>query len=242
MKSSSAPQLKAHAIKTPIFQIGENLETFLATHLEDQLFEGAIVAITSKIISLAEGQLVPKSEISKRDLIRKESDHFICETPHGVSLTIKAGLLIPSAGIDESNSPNGDYILYPENPFLSAQRIHDFLKLKFQIKNLGILLTDSHTHALRKGVTGISLAHWGFKATRSMVGEADLFGRAIQMTSVNLVDALSVTAVLLMGEVAETCPLAILNYPGLVYTNHSSAEEIAIPLEEDLYGPLLKGV
>ncbi|MEZ4814252.1 MAG: coenzyme F420-0:L-glutamate ligase [Bdellovibrionota bacterium] len=199
----------------------------------------SILAITSKIVSIAEKRVVSKESISKKDLIIQEADRFICETDHDVLLTLKHGILIASAGIDESNAQEGGYILFPEDPYASAKKLYDFLRERSQIKELGVIVTDSHTTPLRKGVVGVALSHWGFHPTRNLVGEEDLFKKCLRMTSVNVLDALAVSAVLVMGESNESQPLAIVNYPGLDFTDRDTAQEIKISPNEDLYAPLL---
>lgn len=236
--------LKVEALKTSVFRRGENLESFLKNHLAQKLRENTIVAITSKILSVAEEAVVSKKELTKRELIQSEADEFLCETIHGVCLTIKDGLLIPTAGIDESNSEsdqNGDdyYLVYPKDPYASAKRIWGFLREISGVKNLGVVITDSHTTALRKGVIGIALAHWGFVPVKSFIGKEDLFGRKLQMTSVNVLDALAVAAVLCMGESNECQPIALLSYAEAEFCEDSSPEEIQMPFSEDLYAPLL---
>jgi len=232
--------LSVNPIQTSIFHPGDDLVEFILQNASMHLKENSILAITSKIFSIAENRIIPRDSISKIDLIKKDCDYFVCETSHGVCLTIKHGLLIPSSGIDESNSESGDYLLFPENPFQSLEILHEKLQSKLNIRSFGLIMTDSHSHALRKGVTGIALAHWGFKATRNLVGAEDLFGRKLKMTMVNVVDSLAVSAVLTMGEAAEACPLAILQCNHIEFTDRTDPSEIRIPLEEDLYGPLLK--
>ena len=227
------------ALHTDLFSAGRDLVDFIVSSVpREWVAEKMILAITSKILSLAEGAVVPRSEIGKSALIHREADAVLGETLYGVVLTIKHGLLLPSAGIDESNSVNGDFILFPKDPYASAQRLHSALRKIWGIHELGILITDSHTQPLRKGVTGIGLAHWGFRATRDLVGETDLFGREIKMTHVNVLDALAAAAVYQMGEVAECRPLALLYGSGVEFTESSSAEEITIAREDDLYGHL----
>lgn len=220
--------------------MGEPLEDFVVRSVaRDLLGEGMVLAITSKIISVAEGAVVDRGGIVKGDLIRREADAFLGETLFGVALTIKHGILIPSAGIDESNSATGDYILFPKDPYESARKLHSALSQRWGLRKFGIVVTDSHTQPLRKGVTGIGLAHWGFKATRDLVGSPDLFGREAKMTHVNVLDAIAVAAVYRMGEIAERCPLAIVYGSRAEFTNESSAREIQISPEEDLYGALI---
>jgi len=231
---------RVESLRTPVFYPNQDLASFTIQALEvrsktQPLLERTVIAITSKIVSLAENRLVPKNTVNKAELIRLEADRFLGDGPFGVALTIKHGLVIPSAGIDESNSENGSYILYPEHPYESASKLWSAVREHFHLHELGVILTDSHTHPLRRGVTGIGLAHWGFRATDSKVGQPDLFGRKLQFTHINTLDALACSAVYAMGEADECCPLALIEGAPVKFSDASSAEEIRIPLEEDLY-------
>lgn len=230
--------LVINAIRTCVFKRDESLADFIVQHVSS-VQNSMILAVTTKLVSLAEGRLVSKSEIPKRDLIRQEADHDLGPMAYGTILTIKEGLLIASAGIDESNSESGDYILYPRDPFSSAQRLHAELRKRWNIQNLGIILTDSRTTPLRLGVTGVSVAHWGFTALESKVGERDLFGRPLQMTKINIADALSSAAVLMMGEANESTPLAVITGASVHFTDEVNRDELKVRLEDDLYYPLL---
>jgi len=231
--------MNVQAVKTCIYESSMNLQDFVWKHIGEKLQENTVVALTSKVVSIAEKRIVAKDTISKKDLIHQEADHYICETMHDVSLTVKHGILIASAGIDESNSQDGAYILFPLDPYASAHKLYKFLKEKSKLKNIGVIITDSHTTPLRKGVTGVALAHWGFHPIENLVGTEDLFKKCLRMTSVNILDALAVAAVLVMGESAEAQPLALVQYPKIQFTDRDTAHEIKIPLEEDLYGPLM---
>lgn len=243
--------MKITAYQTKRVNIGDSLVTLLDDHLP-VLTENTIVVITSKIISLCENRVVAKlatAEHQKQQLIQQEAD-AILEKNHSkhsqhqnIYLTIKNNILIPSAGIDESN---GDevYILYPEAIQTSAEYIWDYLRKKHHIQHLGILITDSHTTPLRRGVTGICLAWCGFKALYSYIGQPDCFGHLLKMTQTNNLDALASSAVYVMGEGNEQTPLAIISdIPRIVFQHRrpSRAEinEITIPIEQDIYAPLL---
>ncbi|MBC7396530.1 MAG: coenzyme F420-0:L-glutamate ligase, partial [Bdellovibrionales bacterium] len=248
MKNESGRELRVIGVKTPLYSQNQNLIDFLVEHLPPPLIiEGVIIAITSKIVSLSEGCTVQRREAEgseaaraeKRALIEMESDTFLSETLHQVCITVKHGILIPSAGIDESNARDQEYILFPANPYQSAERIGLALRSHFQLKNLGIILTDSHTTPLRNGVTGIGLAHFGFQAVRNLKGKPDLYGRKMKMTQVNVLDALAAAAVYEMGETDDSKPLAVIQANAIEFTDKSSGSEIHIPLEHDLYGHLL---
>ena len=228
------------AIATPIFSEGEDLARFIYTNVDERLVhEGMVIAVTSKIVSLAERQTVPRDEIDKIELIKREADVYLGPMGHGGHLTITRGLLLASAGIDESNSKDGDFILYPADPFMSAKLLWKTLREKWKIRNLGIVLTDSRTTPLRFGVTGFALAYWGIRGLRSCVGEKDLFGRELKMTSVNVVDGLAATATLLMGEAAESRPLVVIRVAEAVaaieFSDQVAVDELRASPDEDLY-------
>jgi len=235
MKSS----LKITPIITTLFQQGENIEQFIINSLSDySIKEKSVLAVSSKLFSLAENRTVKTKD--KKQLIEQEADKDLGEGSYGYHLTIKEGLLLPSAGVDQSNSPTGDYLLFPKNPYLSLKKLWNFLTAQWSLKNFGLLMTDSHTTPLRRGVTGVALAHWGFKAVKDVRGKEDLYGRELKVTTINNVDALASGAVWLMGEGSERRPLALIENAELEWNQSSSSEEIRIPIEEDLYKNLLK--
>jgi dihydrofolate synthase / folylpolyglutamate synthase len=231
--------VRAFSIQTPIFHAGDDLNSYLAQNLKVSL-EGKVLAITSKLVSLAENRLVAKSAISKKDLVKSEADHYLCEGGYGAELTIKHGFLFASAGIDESNSETDSYILLPKDPYKSAEQIYLFLKNKFALNNFGVILTDSHSMPFRRGVTGIALAHWGFKATKSLIGQKDLFDQELKFTHVDVADSLASMAVFTMGEAADASPLAIVEGAEVEFQKKSSSSEIQISPKDDLYAPLFK--
>ena len=232
--------MKVSAIQTSIFSKGMNLIDFILDHCSSVLEENSILAITSKIISISENRLVNKKAINKKQLIQKEGEYYLGETAYDCHLSIHHGLLVPSAGIDESNSEQNQYILYPKEPFSSAEKIARQIKKKLNLKNLGIMITDSRTLPLRQGVVGVALAYYGFSGIKNMVGQKDIFGRELKMTKINIVDALAASAVLIMGEGAEKKPLSVIKEAPVVFIDYNDSSKLSIPITEDLYFPLYK--
>jgi len=233
------------ALETRVFKKGESLKDFVIEHLRHHEIipaEKSILCVTSKIVSLAENRLVPQGTIQKIDLVKQESDLFLGEIGYGCSLTIKDGLMIPSAGIDESNSETGEYILFPKDSFASAHRLCTDLKIHFRLRDFGVIFTDSHTTPLRQGVTGVGLSYAGFRAVKNKVGDQDLFGRSLKMTQMNLLDGLSAMAVMLMGESNESRPLAWIEGSEVEFCETANPKEIQIPWKNDLYYPLIEGL
>lgn len=211
-----------------------------------KLEERSIVVVTSKVVSICEGRTAPQNSISKAALVAKEADRIIPNpeaSDDRIILTYKNHLLIPSAGVDESNG-NGQYILYPQYPFQSAQKLWSYLRKKRSLQSLGVVITDSRTTPLRWGVTGVALAWWGLDPVTSYIGKPDLFGHPLRVTKINVADALAVCAVFAMGESSEGTPLAIITDAPHVHFNEKpqSVEKLCVAPQEDLYRPLLKSL
>ena len=173
------------------------------------LKENSVVAVTSKVVAISEGRCIPISSISKDELAIKEADRYIPreKSPGGMILTtIKNNMLVASSGIDESNS-GSYYTLWPENPKASAKKIWEYLREKFKVENLGIIITDSRLVPLRRGVVGIAISYFGFKPIKDYRNKKDLFGRKFIMETSNFPDSLATAAVLEMGEGAESKPI-----------------------------------
>lgn len=222
--------------------------------------EKSIVVVTSKVVSIWQGRCVPTLRYPEREgkdaLVRREADFYLPReaTPGAWCMhTIKNNIFIPSAGVDESNADNY-YILWPRDVTGVAQRLSAWLRRHYGVRELGVIITDSHTIPLRRGVLGISLAHYGFAPLRDYRGTVDLFGRPLKMTQKNIPDALAAAAVVLMGEGDEQTPLAVVNDVSWVEfgAGRSSPRSGRKPVKpyssfeirtrEDLYYPLLSAM
>lgn len=208
------------------------------------LGEGSIVAITSKIVSICEGRVAPKSA-DKEQLIIDESDFYMPSevSAYGFHFTIVDNALIAMAGIDESNSSDG-YVLYPKDPQATANRVREHLAQKHKIKKVGVIITDSTHRPMRRGSTGIALAHSGFNAIRDYIGKPDLFGRPFKVSWASVSGGLAAAAVVCMGEGREQTPLALITEVDSVefQPRNPTKEEVeflGFPLEEDMFAPFL---
>jgi F420-0:gamma-glutamyl ligase len=192
--------------------------------------------------------VVKKNNMDKDKIIEQEADLYLPRdcSKCGFSLTIKNGILLPAAGIDESNG-DGYYILWPKNPQRSANLILDYLRKRFRHEKIGVIITDSKTTPLRWGTTGIAIAYSGFEPLKDYIERPDIFGRKMKVTKANIMDALAVASVLVMGEGKEQTPMALIkNVPFVNFQqNHPSNKEIEslkIDIEEDIYSVLLTSV
>lgn len=238
--------MKVRAIKThKITQKDTDILAIIDAYVKE-MPENSILAVTSKIVSLCEGRVVKKEGTDKEKLIEQEADMYLPpdENKYHFFLTVTRGFLVPTAGIDESNA-QGAYVLWPQDAQRTADGIREFLKKKFSLSRVGVVITDSTTRPLRWGVTGIAVAHSGFSALNDYRGMPDLFGTPLKVTQVNVMDGLAASAVLSMGEGSEQTPLALIeDVPLVQFQDRNPTEEeiqaLRIPLEEDLYASLLK--
>lgn len=240
--------MKLRSIKTKKIHPSDDLVNILDTFVK-KIAEKSILLVTSKIVSLCEGAHISKEEVNKEQLIMQEADLFCppsVDSPHPFYLTIKNNILIPSAGIDESNAKEV-FIVYPKRPFVSAEKIWRHFRQRDSLQHFGVIITDSHTTPLRRGVTGIALSWCGFEPLKKYVGTMDCFGQPLRYTYRNTVDALATAGVFMMGEGDEQTPLCLIeDIPDVVFQDTPPSNEeiqsVSIPIEEDLYGEMLRRV
>lgn len=232
--------IKTHKITSSDSDLFAVLDKYIT-----ELSENTVVCVTSKIVAICEGRVVPLEGIDKDELIKSEAQYFLPRdtNPYHVSLTITRNNLVASAGIDESNA-NGTYVLWPADSQESANKIREHLAKKFGLKNIGVVITDSKSTPFRWGVTAISLAHSGFLALKSYIGEQDLFGRPFMFETMNIADGFATSAALIMGEGSEQTPLAIItDVPFVEFVARNPTKEeletLRIDMEADMYTPIL---
>lgn len=211
-----------------------------------ELKDGDIIFVTSKIMAIHQGRTVKTNEIAKEELIKREAERCLSYVNEAgdfhVNLTVAQNVLIPAAGIDESNG-NGHYVIWPKDIDALCREFREYLMKKNGFKKLGVIATDSHTTPLRWGVTGITIGLAGVEPLEDIRGKEDLFGREIHVTKINLIDPLTSMAVLLMGESNESTPIVILrSYKGIEFSDSASMEDFKIEPETDLYSPLIDAI
>ncbi len=231
--------MEVRPVKTRIFKEGENLVDFIVAHIP-RVKEGTILVVTSKIVALAEGRTLEiKDEHTREEAIKREAD-FAIQTMY-TWLTLKDGLLMSSAGIDESNA-NGKLILLPKDSFATASKLLRELKKRYKVKKLGVLITDSRVLALRAGAVGVAMGYAGFRGIRDYRGTPDMFGRMMKISRSNIPDALSSAAVLVMGEGKERQPLVVVTGLPVEFVERTNRTETIIPPEHDMYRPFFEEI
>ena len=152
--------MKVAPVRTRVFKESEDLVQFILKHVP-RLKNGSVLAVTSKIVALSEGRTaIVSNDEEKERLIRAESERAV-PTKY-VMLTVKGGMAMANAGIDDSNG-DGKLVLLPKDSYKVAEFLRSELCKHYGLKELGILITDSRVAALRAGVVGIALGYGGFR-------------------------------------------------------------------------------
>jgi coenzyme F420-0:L-glutamate ligase len=233
--------IQTRAVLPPRDNIYPILDKFLP-----RLQERDVLFITSKILAIHQGRCVkiqPSAGDSQKELlVKREADwyaHSHLRSWKNLYLTIKEHTLIANAGIDESNA-NGYYVLWPRRPAASAREIRAYLRQKYKLTNLAVVVTDSHIVPMRHGTLGISIGFHGMEPLYDYRGKPDIFGRLLKHTTKNIVDALTTMAVLIMGEGDERTPLVILRGARqfVAFTHKNTYRRSFVSPKNDLYAPL----
>jgi dihydrofolate synthase / folylpolyglutamate synthase len=221
----------------------DDLFSFLGDSLTD-VREGDIIVVTSKVVAIGEGRCVHAQDFDKDLYVAETAQVTIPRSYWRTPLTITNNMFVSSSGVDQSNS-NGYYSLLPKDPFVSAEKIFEYLALRFNTRNIGVIITDSHSVPCRYGAVVGAISWWGFEPLQDHIGREDLFGRKIEHERSNLVDGIAAGAGVVMGEVGECTPIVIAReVPNLVYTKENTKDTLFCPPADDtmrvLYERFLK--
>ncbi|MDF2379047.1 MAG: coenzyme F420-0:L-glutamate ligase [Candidatus Gracilibacteria bacterium] len=213
-------------IKTPI--IDWIVESLRANNVHLQ--ESDIIVISSKLVSYFEGRIIPAEEVNISD----EADEVVADTPF-VSLTRKNGIYCANAGVDTSNVEEGYAVLWPKEPFDSAERIQQALKNQFDLQKIAVIISDSICIPGRKGTVSVAIGYSGMQGVQNLVGEKDAFGNELKYSSLNMIDSLATSANLVMGEGSELTPMALICNYQWAETSDTKKDEMVISPFDDMF-------
>ena len=144
----------------------------------------------------------------------EESEELLTEEPLMLAVT-QFGHISVNAGIDRSNVPDADLLLFPEDPSASAERIHEML-------DAPVVVTDTSGRPFRQGQRGVAIGWAGMPAARDWRGESDRDGRELGVTVEAVVDELAAAANLLTGEGDDGLPVVVVR--GFDFGDHDPHE------------------
>jgi coenzyme F420-0:L-glutamate ligase / coenzyme F420-1:gamma-L-glutamate ligase len=145
----------------------------VASKAEGRIIELATVAPSAAAAQLAEltgksPQLCELILIESVAIVRRRGSTLICRTHHG--------FVCANAGIDSSNAPAGWVILLPRDPDASARTIQAAVSHAIGGR-VGVIITDTHGRAFRRGLVNIAIGVAGLEAVMDRRGETDREGR-----------------------------------------------------------------
>lgn len=249
------PYLTVIPVHAPVHQQVFDLHSTLIDALHaagEKLVDGDILAVSSKYAAISEGRVINMQDVrvtaeaealAERyhmnpvvaQLVLQEADHIFGGI-EGFLLTAKDGIISPNAGLDRSNIPSGQVVLFPRHPYRTAAAIRDALRERLGLRDLGVILTDSWLMPGRLGTAGVALATAGFKPIQDERGKADLFGNPMTVTQRGIADSLSVCAQMVMGERDEATPIAIVRNSGVTFTDDEiTVDDVAFDWQRCIY-------
>lgn len=220
----------------PEIGAGDDLATIIGDALTG-IEDGDILAVTSKIVSKAEGRQVVAAD--REEAITAETVRLVArrEHPGGVTRIVenRLGLVLAAAGVDSSNTPEGVVLLLPEDPDASAHRLATALRARFGVR-LGIVITDTLGRPWREGQTDVAIGAAGIRVLDDLRGSTDASGRRLDVTVAAVADEIAGAADLVKGK-ASGLPVAVVR--GLAHLvgelDLPGARAMIRPAEQDMF-------
>jgi len=175
-----------------------------------RLADGDILAVTSKIVSKAEGRQVAATD--REQAITDETVRVVATRAHpgGVTRIVqnRQGLVMAAAGVDASNVAEGTVLLLPVDPDASARALCAGLRAVTGLR-LGVLITDTVGRPWRDGQTDIAIGAAGVAVLDDLRGTTDAHGRRLDVTVAAVADEIAGAADLIKGKTSGN-PVAVV--------------------------------
>jgi coenzyme F420-0:L-glutamate ligase / coenzyme F420-1:gamma-L-glutamate ligase len=235
-------------------QPGDHLPSLIADALAASgltLSDDDCLVVTQKIVSKAEGRLVPLADVDPSplalswaerwgkdarqvELVLRESAEIVRMAPGGLIISrTRHGLVCANAGVDVSNVGGGDVAsLLPLDPDASARGIRDGLRERTGAAP-AVIISDSFGRPWRNGIVNVAVGAAGIEALRDMRGEPDAAGRVMQATVIAVADELASAADLAGGKVEQRPVVLVRGYAWL--PSVAGASELVMDRERDLF-------
>lgn len=219
---------------------GQQLGDVIADACKDEpngpLRDNDVLIVTQKIVSKAEGRLVPidpDDPLSHKALVEEEAARVVRRRGDLIITETKHGFVCANSGIDLSNVERGYAALLPLDSDRSARRIRDIVKAKLGV-SVGVIVSDTFGRPWRKGLTDVAIGVAGIAGVLDLRGTEDALGRVMQVTEVAIADELASAGELVMGK-SNGVPVAVIRGADPSWFRDSSMAEIVRPPSEDLF-------
>ena len=204
--------------------------------LAGQLEEGDILAVTSKIVSKAEGRFVLATD--REQAITDETVRVVATRVHpgGVTRIVenRLGIVAAAAGVDASNTAQGTVLLLPLDPDASALRLRTALEFRFGVR-LGVIITDTLGRAWREGQTDVAIGASGVRVLDDLRGSVDTQGRRLDVTIPATGDEIASAADLVKRK-SDGLPVAVVRgLAHLLADDAEGARSLVRPAANDMF-------
>ena len=219
----------------PEVRPGDNLAALIMAAAD--LADGDVVVVTQKIVSKAEGRLVPIDvdlPHASRQAVLDEAVRVIRQRDNLIVTETRHGFICANSGVDLSNVERGWAVLLPLDSDRSARRIRDGLRARPGVE-VGIIISDTFGRPWRRGLTDVAIGCAGIGAVLDLRGGVDANGRELHATEICIADELAGAAELVMGKAA-SIPVAIVRGVDRDWFRESSVhDEIVRNYAHDLF-------
>lgn len=217
-------------------QLGDVIVEACSAEPNGPLRDNDVLIVTQKIVSKAEGRLVPidaDDPLSHKVLVEQEAARIVRRRGDLIITETKHGFVCANSGIDLSNVERGYAALLPLDSDRSARRIRDIVRAKLGV-TVGVIVSDTFGRPWRKGLTDVAIGVAGIAGVVDLRGTEDALGRMMQVTEVCVADELASTGELVMGK-SSGVPVAVIRGGDPSWFRDSSMDEIVRPPSEDLF-------
>lgn len=224
----------------PEVRPGDDLVGLIAA-AEPDLRDGDVLVVTSKVVSKAEGRLLPTPtdttgrEAARRRAVDAESVRVVAARGRTRVVETGHGFVLASAGVDASNVRPDELALLPADPDESARRLRRGLRDRLGV-DVAVVVTDTFGRPWRRGLTDVAIGLAGLPPVRDYRGRVDEFGNELAMTEVADPDEVAAAAELVMGKLAGV-PVAVVRGLATAVTTADGpgARALVRPVAEDLF-------
>ncbi len=223
----------------PEISAGDELAVYITDHADHQgtaLADGDCVVVTQKVVSKAEGRLVPLDPddlAARRALVESESVRIVRRRGDLIISETRHGFVCANAGVDLSNVEHGWAALLPVDADRSAKHIRDALRARANV-DVAVIVSDTFGRPWRRGLTDVAIGVCGIAAVFDLRDTTDALGRTLLVTEVAIADEIASAAELVMGK-ASGVPVAIVRGLSRDWFRDASVRELIRPVSEDLF-------
>lgn len=189
------------------------------------VLDGDIVAITSKIVSKAEGCTVDLAEIKPSafavrwgerwgkdprviEVVLDESARVVRQIGPVLITETHHGFVCANSGVDQSSSgAKGRILTLPVDPDASARRARE--EFRRNGLDVAVIVTDTFGRPWREGQTDIAIGVAGINPLHSYIGQHDPHGHEFMVQELCVADELAAAAELVKGNTSRV-PVAVI--------------------------------